>query len=67
MNFSLNLTYHEVYHQCSNVKKRSLLCDQTIEDIIIFSSAFLVEPSGVAQLTHSPLHIKVIQCSGNGP
>ena len=43
--------------------KRSLLCDQTLEDIIIFSSAFLVElmgwfnlPSG-SNLPHSPLSI----------
>ena len=40
--------------------KRSLLYDQTIEDMNIFSSAFLVELRGVAQLTwwlilpHSP-------------
>ena len=41
--------------------KRSLTCDQTIEDIIVFASAFLAKLRGVAQLTwwlnlpHSPL------------
>ena len=54
----------------TGLSKRSLLCDQTIEDIIIFSSAFLVELRGVAQLTwwlnlpHSPLRSCVSSKTG---
>ena len=48
--FSLKLAYHKVYFSATWCK-RSLLYDQTIEDINIFSPAFLVELRGVAQLT----------------
>ena len=52
MNFSLKLTYHEVYlYLVQHSVKGSLICDQTIEVILIFSSAFSVELKGVAQLT----------------
>ena len=59
MNFSLKLSY-KVYFSATWCKW-SLLYDQTIEDINIFSPAFLVELRGVAQITwwlklpHSPL------------
>ena len=62
MKFSLKLSYHKVYFSATWCK-RSLLYDQTIEDINIFSPAFLVELRGVAQITwwlklpHSPLHV----------
>ena len=49
MNFSLKLSYHKVYFSATWCKK-SLLYDQTIEDINIFSHAFWVELRGVAQL-----------------
>ena len=44
--------------------KRSLLYDQTIEDINIFSPAFLIELRGVAQLT--PLSLQQNQAVFNG-
>ena len=50
MKFSLKLSYHKVYFSTTWCK-RSLLYDQTIEDINIFSPAFLVELRGVAQIT----------------
>ena len=47
--------------------KRSLLYDQTIEDINIFSPAFLVELRGVAQLTPlSPTRFKFCRSSSAG-
>ena len=45
MNFSLKLSYHKVYFSATCCK-RSLLYDQTIEDINIFSPDFLVELRG---------------------
>ena len=59
MKFSLKLSYHKVYFSATWCK-RSLLYDQTIEDINIFSPGFLVELRGVTQITwwlklpHSP-------------
>ena len=57
---SLKLTYHKVYSAAGC--RRSLKCDQTIGDIIIFSSAFLVEgpgwlnlPGGSTLIPHSLL------------
>ena len=50
MKFSLKLAYHEVFFSAAWCK-RSLIYDQTIEDINIFSPAFLIELRGVAQLT----------------
>ena len=50
INFSLKLAYHKVYFSAAWCK-RSLLYDQTIEDINIFLSCFLVELRGMAQLT----------------
>ena len=63
--FSLKLSYHKVYFSATWCK-RSLLYDQTIEDINIFSPAFLVDLRGVAQMTwwlklpHSPLLLLII-------
>ena len=61
MKFSLKLAYHEVFFSAAWCKRSLLYYDQTIEDINIFSPAFLSELRGVAQLTwwlnlrHSPL------------
>ena len=61
MIISLKLTYHEVYFSAAWCK-RSLLYDQKIEDINIFSLLFLVELRGVAQLTPlSPTQSKQYQ------
>ena len=54
---SLKLSHHKVYFSATGCKW-SLLYDQTIEDINIFSSAFLVELRGWLKLPHSPLHAK---------
>ena len=71
MNFPLKLAYHKVYFSAAWCK-RSLLYDQTIEDINIFSPAFFgwVEGGGstylVAQLTPlSPIAKKKYQMQTN--
>ena len=56
INFSLKLSYHKVYFSATWCKG-SLLYDQTIEDINIFSPAFVVELRGWLKLPHSPLHL----------
>ena len=50
LNFSFKLSYHKVYFSAIWCKT-SLLYDQTIEDINIFSPAFLVELRGWLKLS----------------
>ena len=54
--FSMKLAYHKVYFSAAWCE-RSLLYEQTIEDINIFSPAFLLSWGGWLNWPHSPLSV----------